>query len=213
MLKDLQINLIKCNLNCEGIKNDPKKGVIPRCLVLEEREGKNNCIVVGLNPGKCNKQERRYLLKNGIKFNTFSRYFFESGLKDRPYFKRTRDLITLLGFRGDILWTDLAKCECLGKNGKLPVQTLRVCIDRYLRKEVEMFECSTIFALGNVAFDFCALSFPDHFVVGLPHPSGSYGDFYKLKKRVKRYTKYYLKNISKTKDSNHNYQAIQLSKI
>lgn len=62
--------------------------------------------------------------------------FFESNLNNRSYFKRTRDLITLLGFDGNILWTDLAKCECLGKNGKLPIQTLRVCINRFLRKEV-----------------------------------------------------------------------------
>jgi len=213
MINELGEKLVKCNLNCEGINNNPKLGIIPRCLIQENRDGKNSCIVVGLNPGKCKNKEREYYLSKGIKFDSLSGYFFESNLNNRPYFKRTRDLITLLGFDGDILWTDLAKCECLGKNGEIPIQTLRVCINRFLRKEVELFKCSTIFALGNVAFDFCALSFPNHFIVGLPHPSGSYGDFTKLKKRVLSNTKHFTDNISKTKDDNNNYRAVHLSKI
>lgn len=165
MLKKLGEELVNCNLNCESINNNPTLGIIPRCLIIENRHGKN-CIVVGLNPGKCKKKERDYYLNRGIKYESLSGYFLESNLKNRPYFKRTRDLITMLGFDGDILWTDLAKCECLGKNGKISIQTLRVCINRFLRKEIKYFKCSTIFALGNVAFDFCALSFPDHFIVG-----------------------------------------------
>jgi hypothetical protein len=118
-----------------------------------------------------------------------------------------------LGFDGNILWTDLAKCECLGENGRLPIQTLRVCINRFLRKEIEVFKCSTVFALGNVAFDFCALSFPNHFIVGLPHPSGSFGDFVRLQKSVLSKPNYFINNISKIKDKHGNYRAIHLSKI
>jgi len=212
MINKLGEKLVKCDLNCEGINNNPKKGIIPRGLIQERRNGKNSCIVVGLNPGKCKIKEREYYLKKGIKFDSLSEYFFEN-LYNLPYFKRTRDLITLLGFDGNILWTDLAKCECLGKNGRVPIQTLRVCINKFLRKEIEIFKCSTIFALGNIAFDFCALSFPNHFIVGLPHPSGSYGDFNKLKKRVISNPKYFTDIISKPKDSNGNYRAVHLSKI
>lgn len=212
-LNELGEKLVKCNLNCEGINNNPKEGIIPRCLIPEKRSGTNTCIVVGLNPGKCKKKERDYYLAKGIKYESVVGYFFESNLSSRPYFKRTRDLITRLGFDGDILWTDLVKCESLGKNGKIPVQTLRVCINRFLRKEINLFKCSTIFALGNVAFDFCALSFPDHFIVGIPHPTGSHGNFGKLNKRITSNPKQFIEKISNKKDNHGSYRAIHLAKI
>ena len=107
----------------------------------------------------------------------------------------------------------MVKCESSGKNGKIPVQTLRVCIKRFLREEIKSFKCSTIFALGNVAFDFCALSFPNHFIVGIPHPTGSYGDFTKLRKRITVNPNYFIDKISYRKDNNGNYRAIHLAKI
>lgn len=210
---ELGEKLVHCSLNCEGINNNPRQGIIPRCLIPESRGGVNRCIVVGLNPGKCNVKEREYYLNNGIKFSSITDYFENEKLKDIPYFKKARGLITLLGFDGDILWTDLAKCECSGKNGSLPIQTLRVCINKFLRKEIELFKCTTIFALGNDAFKFCALSFPDHFIVGLPHPSGSYGNFHKLNKIVMADTQRFIKNINETRDDVGNYRAIQLSKM
>jgi len=213
MLNELGEKLVKCNLNCEGINNNPKEGIIPRGLILEKRNGTNKCIVVGLNPGKCEEKEREYYLTKGIKYESIIGYFFENYLNKRAYFIRTRDLITRLGFDGDILWTDLVKCECLGKNGKIPVQTLRVCINRFLRKEINLFNCSTIFALGNVAFDFCALSFPNHFIVGIPHPTGSYGHFRKLNERISSNLDYFIDKISDRKDNNGNYRAIHLAKI
>lgn len=203
-------NLVRCDLKCEGINNNPKRGVIPRCLIQEKRNGKKKCIVVGLNPGKCNAKERKYYLNNGISFVSLAGYFDQ--IQNRRYFKEARELITLLGFDGDILWTDLAECECLGKNGEIPIQTLRVCINRFLRKEIDLFKHSTIFALGNVAFNFCALSFPNHFIVGLPHSSGSYGTFSKLKKKVQANKRHFIKCISKAKDHNK-YRAVHLAKI
>lgn len=213
MILKLGNKLVKCNLNCDGIKNNPKQGVIPRCLIVEKQNGKNNCIVVGLNPGKCKEKEKKYYLNKNVKYSAISEYFFESNLHNAPYFKRTRDLISKLNFNGDILWTDLAKCECADKNGRLPIQTLRVCINNYLRKEVEIFKCTTIFALGNVAFNFCALSFPNHFIVGIPHPSGSYGNFSKLKKQIETNPKYFVKKLSFSKDRNKNFLALHLAKM
>ena len=213
MLNELGEKLVKCNLNCEGINNNPKEGIIPRCLILEKRNGTNKCIVVGLNPGKCKKRERDYYLSRGIKYKSIVSYFFESNLNKIAYFKRTRDLITKLGFDGDILWTDLVKCERSDKNGKIPVQTLRVCINRFLREEINLFKCSTIFALGNDVFYFCALSFPNHFIVGIPHPTGSRGHFLKLNKRITLNPNYFIDKISDRKDNNGNYRAIHLAKI
>jgi len=204
--------MVRCHLNCGGINNNPEKGIIPRGLVLEKREGKCSCIVIGLNPGKCNATEREFYLENGINFDSILSYF-DGHLKNLRYFTKTRDLITFLGFGGDILWTELVKCECLGQNGIIPVQTLRVCIDNYLRKEIDSFNTPTIFPLGNNAFDFCSLRFPNHFIVGLPHPTGSYGHFDRLKKKVESNTKKYADVISRKEDDAGNIKAIKLSDV
>ncbi|HUV80706.1 MAG TPA: hypothetical protein VMW40_07815 [Candidatus Bathyarchaeia archaeon] len=77
-LEKLGNDLVKCSLNCEGITNDPTRGIIPRSLIKQERNGKNAVIVVGLNPGKCNKQEQDYYLKNGFSYKSLQNYFFET---------------------------------------------------------------------------------------------------------------------------------------
>ena len=208
MLNELGEKLVRCDMHCDGIKRDPQQGIIPRTLILEPRKGKGTCIMVGLNPGKCNPKERNYFLDNGIKFASIAG-FFNSELHDRRYFKRMRILVSTLGFKGDILWTNLAKCECSGKNGDVPMQTLRVCINRFLRKEIDVFRSSTIFALGNMAFQFCALSFPEHFIVGIPHPA-SHGDFVNLQKKINANLAPYLAAIAEKRDTDGNYRAIRL---
>ncbi len=70
MINELGKKLVKCDLNCEGVNNNPKLGIIPRCLIQENRSGKNSCIVVGLNPGKCKNKEKQYYLAKGIKFDS-----------------------------------------------------------------------------------------------------------------------------------------------
>ena len=72
--------------------------------------------------------------------------------------------------------------------------------------------CDTIFALGKVAFNYCALSFPTHFVVGIPHPTGSFS-FHKLKKYIMANKNEVTKEIENKKDSDGNYRAIHLSKM
>lgn len=213
MIKKLGEELIKCRLNCEGINNNPKLGIIPRCLILEKRQGKKNCIVIGLNPGKCRQEERDYFLEKGLKYDSIPGYFFEKNLNNRAYFKRTRDILTVLGFDGDILWTDLVKCECIGENGTIPIQTMRVCINKFLRQEINIFKSSNIFALGNQVFDFCALSFPNHFIVGIPHPTGSHGDFNDFKKNVLNDPARFIRAIKEEKDGTDNYRAVHLSRI
>ena len=39
-LEKLGNDLVKCSLNCEGITNDPTRGIIPRSLIKQERNGK-----------------------------------------------------------------------------------------------------------------------------------------------------------------------------
>jgi hypothetical protein len=60
------IKLVNCKLKCEGIRNEPEKGVLPRCLILEKNGRPANdlavpeCIVVGINPGTSRGRERGY---------------------------------------------------------------------------------------------------------------------------------------------------------
>jgi len=207
-LNDLGKKLVKCNLHCDGIKNNPTIGVIPRGLVLEERKGGRTCAVVGLNPGKCKKAERDYYLSKGIRYSSIVDYFM-SNLRDGSYYGRNKEVINLLRFDGDILWTDLIKCECSGKNGTLPIQTIRVCVNTFLRQEIMLFKCSTIFALGNKAFNFCALSFPNHYVICVPHLN-SRGDFSRLRNRIARNRRHFIQKIFDTKDIDGNYRAVKL---
>ena len=211
-LNDLGEILVKCNLRCEGINNKPKSGIIPRGLILEPREGTKSCVIVGLNPFEGKKDERNYYLEKGITYASIRGYFHDSNLKNKSYYKKTREMISLLGFDGDILWTDLVKCELVSKKGKLPVSTFRVCINRFLRKEIELFKNSTIIALGNDSFKFCALSFPNHFIIGLPHPNAR-GDFYDLKRKIDKNNRHFTHEISDIKDNNGNYKAIILKHI
>jgi hypothetical protein len=89
-INKLKEKLVKCDFDCEGINNNPKLGIIPRGLLTEKRIGTKNCIIVGLNPGKCKEKEKFFFLERKINGSSFSEYFFTSGLNNHPYFKRTR---------------------------------------------------------------------------------------------------------------------------
>lgn len=60
--------LVSCRLKCDGIRNEPKKGIIRRCLILENPDGlkEPDCFIVGINPGISGKREREYYRKNGV---------------------------------------------------------------------------------------------------------------------------------------------------
>ena len=209
--KKIGEKLVKCNFQCGGIVNDPKKGIIPRCLIYEAtKQNGASAIVVGINPGKCGSYEKEFYLKNGCTYNSLLKTWDEK-IKDVAYYKKGRVLLKALGFTGDILWTDLAKCECRGKNGNVPVQTLRVCIEKYLDKEIKTLPKNfTIIAFGNVAFNYCSLRFPERFVLGLPHPTGAWGKYNSLLRNIQKDTKSYLERISIKKDSHGYYKAVKL---
>lgn len=201
--------LVRCNLKCEGIVNEPSKGITPRCLIYEKRDTvQAGVIVVGINPGKCRKEEKMYYRKN-YSYENFLKYW-DLKTNNLAYYKKSRKIVTELGFKGDILWTDLAKCECEGKNGDVPVQTLRICIDRFLDKEIKALPDSfVIIALGNIAFNFCALRFPNYFVVGLPHPTGAWGTYKRLMDNIKSNKKKYTAELTKKKDKYGYFRAVK----
>ncbi len=58
--------MVDCMQHCEGITNDPEKGILPRCLILEDTNtGGAGAAVVGINPGKAKKGEREFYVREG----------------------------------------------------------------------------------------------------------------------------------------------------
>lgn len=179
--------LVKCSLKCKGIVNDSSIGIIPRCLYLEKQNGTKKIIILGLNPGKSNfrgDKERNYYLENGASYKNISEYWIDHVGFKHKYYKNLRQTANLIGFDGNILWTELAKCELEKDIKEIPIETLRICINKWLVNEIKKFKCNTILAVGNRVFDFCALSFPSKTVIGIPHPTGSYGHFNKFFKNL-----------------------------
>lgn len=59
------------------------------------------------------------------------------------------------------------------------METFRCCTKRYLRKELELFPTDwPIFAVGKETYKSLAFLYPEKTVIGLFHPTGSYGKYY-----------------------------------
>lgn len=171
--------LVECDWSCEGICNDPSRGVLPRCMFLEnETSDERGCIVVGLNPGRAPEVERDYYLSNGRTYQSTVNFWNERSARI-PYYARLRGFSELLGLAGPILWTELAKCESAADGPTMPaIQTLRRCAGRYLDREIEAMPPDwPVLAIGQDAFRALAFMSPQRIVVGIPHPTGSRGHF------------------------------------
>lgn len=183
-IENIGRELVKCPLRCEGIVNSPEKGIIPRCLILEESNlNILGCIIVGINPGSAKRYEREAYMKN-CSYNQVL-YIWQHRIRNLRYYKYSRGLAEKLGFRGAILWTEICKCEKRQKQKDIPIETIRKCINRYLIKELNAVEKTVgaqipIIALGNTAYQILCLLFPNFFIIGVPHPTGSYGHFAEL---------------------------------
>ena len=59
--------MVDCKQQCEGIRNELKNGIIPRCLVLEEGVNNNGIIIIGMNPSNTKsrlREQEQEALKN-----------------------------------------------------------------------------------------------------------------------------------------------------
>jgi hypothetical protein len=208
-MEKLGEKLVNCDFSCEGVVNNHDGGIPPRCLIFEKRTGRKGAVVIGLNPGKAKKKEMKYYIDNGISYKTIVDYW-DAKIKHLKYYSHLRALLNKFKIDGSILWSDLVKCQCADENGVIPIQTMRNCINRFLRKEIKMHPDYIIIAVGNRAFEFCALSFPEHLVIGVPHPTGSYGNFSRLMKNIDEYNDKYLDILSNTIDKNGRYNALKI---
>jgi hypothetical protein len=133
--------LMQCRVGCAGIALDPAEGVLPRALVLElgDQPQDAGVVILGINPGNANDEEKAEALRHGGMYDSWLR-FWESTSKERhPYHVRLRRLVRSLGISGPILWTDLVKCENPVRVKRVPpVETVRTCVHRFLMNEMDV---------------------------------------------------------------------------
>lgn len=164
--------LAVCNRRCNGVESScserPPRGLV---LELEHRDAAGEgSIVVGQNPGIADDWEVDIYRERGVGYEQ-QMHAWNRGVRDVSYFRRPRELLDLLGLRGPVLWTDVAKCE--GKNP--PLETLMICAQRHLVHELRAApEHWPVIALGRRAFDALGYMAGNRAVLGLPHSSGSH---------------------------------------
>lgn len=176
--------LVKCRKYCDGlgISNESEKGIIPRCLYFENKNRNKNkgCVVVGINPGRSKPDERKFYLDKEISYKKVIDYF-EEEISEHKYYIYLRKFVDLMGYKGPILWTELVKCENDSKTKFPPLQTFRACTKIFLSKELELVPDNwPLIAIGREAHKALSYLYPDRSVLGVPHPTGSYGYFNKL---------------------------------
>ncbi|MDD5689922.1 MAG: hypothetical protein PHQ76_06605, partial [Caldisericia bacterium] len=93
---------------------------------------------------------------------------------------QTRKFLEAIDLNGPILWTELVKCE--NKDKRLPpIQTFRVCTKKYLTEEIKHIQINwPLIAVGKIAYNALSFLYAKKAVIGIPHPTGSYGYFDKL---------------------------------
>ena len=179
--------LTQCPHRCVGIRNEPEVGVVPRGLIYEDRGGNGSgVVVVGLNPGVAKPKENAYRLTHGNTYQVVRKCWDELLIRQSQYFEKPRRLIQDLGFSGDIVWTNVAKCECLDSKVRISFssapQTFRFCASLYLKRELAVVPISTwpIIACGKDAFTAISYLFTNRKIIGIPHPTGAGIEFRKL---------------------------------
>lgn len=182
-IRKIGCEMLNCSQNCPGISLNQKNGILPRCLIFEAREStdlKNGCVIVGINPGHCKPDEREYYLGNGISYDSILEYWRQriSGCK---YYMALRKFGEELGLIGPILWTELVKCENKQGLRELPLRTFRTCTMKYLSQELDIAPADwPLIAVGKEVYHALAYLYPKRILIGIPHPTGSYGHFKKL---------------------------------
>lgn len=175
--------MVGCINDCEGINCDPKNGIIPRCMVLEQKgrkEDERGTAIIGINPGISKEDERSFYRSKGQGYEKVLSYW-DMKISKLKYYNFLRNLVNQLGFTGPILWSELVKCENLVAGKLPPIQTFRTCTRKFLNKELEVIPLGwPLIAVGKETFKVLAYLYPTHVVIGVPHPTGSYGHFTRL---------------------------------
>ena len=178
--------LVRCpEKGCEGIKNDPSSGIVPRGLFFEERDASQvGCAVIGINPGIADESEREIYIKefrkNTLTYQTTVDYWERKLTENNRYYHRLHSFVAQIGITGSILWTELVKCENETKRKSPSLQTFRTCTRLYLKRELVIPNEWFLIAVGKKAYKVLAYLCPERTVVGVPHPTGAHGNFDEL---------------------------------
>jgi hypothetical protein len=188
-IDEIGSDLVRCNIHCRGIALNHSEGILPRCLIMETEgraEGKGS-VIVGINPGRSKEHEREFYRLNGQTYEQEIRYW-QQYIAQHPYYRRLRNFAEELGFKGAILWTELVKCEnASAESGLPPLQTFRTCTETYLQKELQAVPDDwALIAVGTEPYKALAYMFASRTVIGVPHPTGSRGQFARLFDRGKK---------------------------
>jgi len=170
--------LVGCCNRCEGVAVDLSQGVLPRCLFFEAdgREKGAGCAIVGLNPGVA-------VASSGGSISRTARpmpkpWLAGTSTSTTIGTARLRHLANEMGFRGPILWCELVKCESGADVRYSPLQTFRTCADLYLTEELRLVPPERpIITANREAYRALAYLYPKRIVIGVPHPTGSFGQF------------------------------------
>lgn len=162
---------------------DKFAGIVPRCLIFEEKgrdPSARGSVVVGINPGFSDEPERAYYVRRGCTYEATIDYW-HAKVRNVRYYTSLATFLNAAGLKGPVLWTELVHCELRDKKTRLTIQTIRDSINRYLFRQLEVIPKSwPLIAVGKDVFPILAYRFPDRQIIGVPHPTGSYGQFPKL---------------------------------
>jgi len=183
--------LVECPEQCEGITNAPSRFIPPRCLYLEPRNAETiDCVVIGMNPGKINENniESKFYMEHGLTYSVLYDFWYDyrsarpdAEYKGHKYNREIRKFLEDIELipNESILWTELCKCQSTKREP--PLQTYRTCMSRYLNRELELVEKDTpLICVGNTVYRAMAFRYTENVVIGVPHPTGSYGHWDQL---------------------------------
>jgi hypothetical protein len=172
-LQALGQQMVKCSACPEA--STATVGTPPRCLWHQTNKSTDSgAIVVGLNPGFASPREVELYVKSGPTYDATVSYLQENS-HDIDYFRKMRLFVLAAIGPSSIHWTEVSKCE-LAKNFKrVPIEMRRKFIHRYLKIEIDLLPIWPIFACGRIAFDTMSVLCTERTVIGVPHPTGSFG--------------------------------------
>ena len=169
--------MVACDYKCADISCEQSNGRLPRCLILEsaERPGGSGCVMVGINPGRAKPAEIAYYKKVGATYEAIVQYW-QDHIRSLPYYERLRRLTKAFNLNGPILWTELAKCENATSTKYAPLNALRACTGEFLTDELKAIPLEwPLFGISRETYKALAYLYPDRTVIGVPHPTSSFG--------------------------------------
>jgi hypothetical protein len=173
-IDELGASMVSCR-QCSAAST-AAHGTPPRCLWFEQAtDAQSGVIAVGLNPGKASLEEISFYEQQGVAYEGTVDYLRREA-KRIPYFIAMRRLVrAAFGIR-HIHWTEVAKCELRQGEPGVPLDMRRKCIELHLKKELLLLPRDwPVVAAGRVAFEVMSVLCTERPVIGVPHPTGSFG--------------------------------------